>query len=123
MVPVMTMLAQNMTSSSSRKRSSRHRSPSSSPVRQSSPPPPVEGELDSFLKAFGEAKAISSARISIVSECLQEVHYYPDIISEVTFDRLKELTDLAEGEVLALRKFAREWSGRMDVKRAKLRKH
>ncbi|KIM42229.1 hypothetical protein M413DRAFT_10427 [Hebeloma cylindrosporum] len=123
MVPVMTMLTQNMAGSSSRNKASRHHSPSSSPVRQSSPPPPVEDELVTFLKAFGKAKPIPSEKISIVSECLQEIHYYLDIISDITFERLKELTDLAEGEVLALCEFACEWSGQMDAKRAKLKKH
>jgi hypothetical protein len=123
MVPVMTMLAQNMNGATFRHRSSHRHSPSSSPVHQSSPPPSVEDELATFLKAFGEAKAILSVKISYVSKHLQEVHYYLDIISEVTFDHLKELTDLAEGEVLALCKFACEWSGQMDVKRAKLKKH
>jgi len=43
---------------------------------------------------------------------LQNAHFMPDILTEdtVTIDRLKELTSLSEGEVHALKKFARKWS-------------
>jgi len=47
----------------------------------------------------------------------------PDVIGEpfVDFARLKELTDLPEGEVYSLKKFAVEWSGQVASKRARRR--
>jgi len=121
--PVMTMMAQNLTESMAKKsKASRaHASPLSSPVRASSPPPPISDELDQFLDAFSRAKEIPQDRLSIARERLHEARYMPDVIGEpfVDFARLKELTDLAEGEVYSLKKFATEWSGRVASKRAR----
>ena len=46
-----------------------------------------------------------------------------DVIGEsfIDFARLKELTNLAEGEVYSLKKFAVEWSGQVASKRARRR--
>lgn len=126
MVPVMAMVAQNMNSAI--RRSSRQKSPPSSPPssppRNSSPPPPIADELQIFLEAFGRAKGIATDIISDVYERLNAVHYSPDAVSEISLSstRLQELTGLAEGQVYSLCKFSREWCGKVDAKRAKLRR-
>jgi len=40
----------------------------------------------------------------------------PDIMGEVTADRLQELTGFAEGHAIALQKFVHEWCGKVDAK-------
>jgi hypothetical protein len=117
-------MAQNMASSNRGSRSRRHHaspSPPSSPVRQSSPPPAITDELDKFLAAFGKAKNISEETLVIAGDGLRTARYMPDVLFEdsVSISRLQELTGLAEGEVHALRKFSRDWSGKIAAKRAK----
>ena len=121
MVPVMTMMAHNLTESMSKKSKPSRESPPSSPVRKSSPPPPISDELELFLNAFSRAKQIPEDCLAIARERLHEARYMPDVIgtSFVEFARLKELTGLAEGEVYGLKKFAMEWSGRVSSKRAR----
>jgi hypothetical protein len=124
---MVTMMAQNITSNMqgpSRHRRTASSLPPSSPPRDSSPPPAVQDELTKFLQAFGIAKDLSNDCIAELGDQLQAVHYTPDTISETSlpFERLQELTKLPEGQVYALRKFAREWCGKIDAKRAK-RKH
>ena len=124
-VPMVTMMAQNVTSSM--QRASRHNRsppsslPPSSPPWDSSPPPAIQEELDVFLQAFGRAKDISKDSICQMCDQLKARHYTPDAISEISlpFERLQELTGLPEGQVYALRKFVRDWCGKVDTKRAK----
>jgi hypothetical protein len=52
-------------------------------------------------------------------DALEEVAYTPDIMGEVTAQRLQDITSFAEGHAIALRKFAREWCGKIDAKRAR----
>lgn len=129
-VPMVTMMAQSVTSTmqkaSHRQRSPPSSLPPSSPPPSSSPPyssspPPVQDELDIFLEAFGCAKEISEECIDMMSVGLKAGYYTPDAISEdsLPFERLKVLTGLPEGQVYALRKFARAWCGKVDAKRAK----
>jgi len=121
-------MAHNMTKSyerSSRGKSKSSRSvtvtPPSSPVHASSPPPAIVDQLDIFLELFGKANLISPEVLATAGEKLREARFMPEAISEasVTLDRLKELTGFAEGELHALKKFAREWSSKIAVKRAK----
>lgn len=125
-VPMVTMLAHNMTSAMQKPSRRRHSPPSSlppsSPPHPSSPPPAIEDELDLFLKAFGHSKGISDDHIEFVSDRLKAVQYSPDAISEssLSVECLRELTGLAEGQLYALRKFSREWCGKIELKRAKL---
>ncbi|KIL54227.1 hypothetical protein M378DRAFT_19111 [Amanita muscaria Koide BX008] len=118
---MLAMLAQNMNQNRSSK--SKVPTPPSSPICPSSPPPLLADELDKFLDAFGKAKNIPNEIISAAGVHLRSAHYMPDVIfeSSVSVDRLRELTGFAEGEVHALKKFAREWSGKIAAKRAKHR--
>ncbi|GBE89883.1 hypothetical protein SCP_1702090 [Sparassis crispa] len=75
----------------------------------SSPPPIVEEELVHCLEAFGRAKKIPLGIIDMVLGKLFELSYSPDLLTEVSVERLKELTELPEGQVYALKKFAGEW--------------
>ncbi|TFK62726.1 hypothetical protein BDN72DRAFT_902990 [Pluteus cervinus] len=87
--------------------------------RLSSPPPAIEDELKACLLAFGKARRISqevtdAARAGLDAEC-----YTPDIIGDAAVERLQTLTKLPEGHAIALRKFARDWCGKIDTKRAR----
>ncbi|KAJ7152068.1 hypothetical protein C8R46DRAFT_1303587 [Mycena filopes] len=108
MVPVLAMMAQNMANNGGPSAPPTQRSP----ARASSPPPAIEEELDVFMWAFRRAKNISNAAIDHATQQLRDARYTPDILSEdsVTVNRLTELTDLAEGEVHQLRRFARQWT-------------
>jgi len=92
--------------------------PPSSP-RPSSPPQP--DELEKFLEAFGMRHRINNDALEKAKTALQNARFMPDVLIEntVTVDRLKELTELSEGEVHALKKFARKWSGKSSSKRIK----
>lgn len=96
--------------------------PTSSP-QPSSPALAVKDELSIFLNSFGRAKGILANVIAEIGDRLADAHYSPDSLSEpsLTSDRLQELTGLPEGQVYALRKFSRQWCGKIDVKRAKLK--
>jgi len=124
---VMAMMAHSMTATM-QKSAVHTRPPSSlppsSPPRESSPPPALDDELRKFLDAFAKAKGLSEAVIDRVYKHLADASYSPDAISEdsLSVSRLQELTGLPEGQVYALRKFSREWCGKIDAKRAKLRK-
>jgi len=72
MVPVMTMMAHNLTESMSKKSKASRLSPPSSPVRQSSPLPAISDELEHFLDAFSRAKEIPEDRLTIAREQLHE---------------------------------------------------
>ena len=89
----------------------------------SSPAPAIEDELDIFLSSFGRAKGISAVAIAEIGDCLAEAHYSPNALSEptLTSEHLQKLTGLPEGQVYALRKFSRQWCGKVDIKRAKLK--
>jgi len=87
--------------------------------RLSSPPPAIEDELAACMKAFAASRAISSKLLDKVVDGLDEVCFTPDIMGEVTAERLQSLTGFPEGHAIALRKFAREWCGKIDAKRAR----
>ncbi|KAJ7442061.1 hypothetical protein B0H11DRAFT_1932564 [Mycena galericulata] len=123
MVPVMAMMAQNMASNIPR---AAIPAPAilpapRSPIQASSPPPAVEDELDVFMDAFRRAKNIPDVTIDKAKDQLRESRFTPDILCEssVTTERLQELTGLAEGEVHQLKKFARQWTGKVEGKRAR----
>ncbi|KAJ7887771.1 hypothetical protein B0H13DRAFT_1888726 [Mycena leptocephala] len=92
-----------------------------SPVQASSPPPAIEDDLDVFMDAFRHAKNMPDTRIDNAKAQLRDVCYTPDILAEssLTLERLMELTGFAEGEVHGLKKFARQWTGKMEGKRAR----
>ncbi|KAJ7153339.1 hypothetical protein C8R46DRAFT_1197397 [Mycena filopes] len=117
MVPVLAMMAQSMANNGGPSAPPAQRSP----ARASSPPPAIEEELDVFMGAFRRAKNISNAAIDHATQQLRDARYTPDILSEdsVTVNRLTELTNLAEGEVHQLRRFARQWTSRVEGKRAR----
>ena len=89
-----------------------------SPLCLSSPPPAVEDELVVCLKAFASSQGLTAETIEKAGAGLEEFAYTPDIMGEVTVDHLQELTGFAEGHAIALRKFACEWCGKVDAKRA-----
>jgi hypothetical protein len=77
-----------------------------------------------FLPSIGSPfPSLSPASRCIARERLHEAKYMLDVIGEsfIDFARLKELTNLAEGEVYSLKKFAVEWSGQVASKRARRR--
>jgi hypothetical protein len=123
MVPVMAMMAQNMASNIPAPAPAPVAPASAprSPVPPSSPPPAIEDDLDVFMDAFRRAKNVAETRIDNAKGQLRDASYTPDIICEpsVTSERLMELTGFAEGEVHQLKKFARQWSGKMEGKRAR----
>ncbi|KAJ7351564.1 hypothetical protein DFH08DRAFT_957872 [Mycena albidolilacea] len=104
MVPVMAMMAQNMASN----------------ISAPAPAAPASAS-HVFMDTFRRAKNIADTRIDNAKDQLRDASYTPDIICEpsVTSERLMELTGFAEGEVHRLKKFARQWSGKMEGKRAR----
>jgi len=98
-------------------------SPTSSPAGppdSSSPLPHQEDELHLCLEAFGHAKSIATEAIEVAVEGLAEKHYTADALSFVGVQQVAEITQLAEGEAASLLKFSKQWSGRVDQKRAHL---
>jgi len=87
--------------------------------RLSSPPPAIEDELAACMKAFVASRMISRELLDKAVDGLDEVCFTPDIMGEVTAERLQSLTGFPEGHAIALRKFAREWCGKIDAKRAR----
>jgi hypothetical protein len=118
---VASIVSQNMQQpKTSHKRRYFSPTPPSSPVHPSSPPQP--DELENFLDAFSKRHHIKEDVLKTAQTALQNAHFMPDILTEntVTIDRLKELTSLSEGEVHALKKFARRWcSSKLSSKRVK----
>lgn len=88
-------------------------------VLSSSPAPAVEDELQLCLDAFGKAKSISADAVNMAFDGLDSKGYTPDTLEMISIDRIAELTGLAEGKAAALMKFAREWSFRVEQKRAR----
>ncbi|KAJ7325466.1 hypothetical protein DFH08DRAFT_968697 [Mycena albidolilacea] len=121
MVPVMAMMAQNMASNISAPAPAAPASAPRSPVPPSSPPPAIEDDLDVFMDAFWRAKNIADTCIDNAKDQLRDASYTPDIICEpsVASERLMELTGFAEGVVHRLKKFARQWSGKIEGKSAR----
>ena len=70
------------------------------------------------MEAFHVVKRINAGLISDATDKLRDKWYTPDVLSEstITFERLQQLTKFAEGEVHQFRKFAREWSGKIEGK-------
>ena len=85
----------------------------------SSPPPAIEDELSVCMRAFATSRAISDELLDNAVAGLDEVCYTPDIMGEVTAGRLQTLTGFPEGHAIALHKFACEWCGKIDAKRAR----
>lgn len=71
------------------------------------------------MNAFAAAHALSDDVLNRAVDGLNEVCYTPDIMGDVTAEQLQSLTGLPEGHAIALRKFAREWCGKIDAKRAR----
>ena len=83
-----------------------------------SPPPAFEHELAACMKAFAAAHGVAADSLNKAVDGLDKVCYTPDIMGEVTFECLQALTGLPEGHAIALHKFAHEWCGKIDAKRA-----
>ncbi|KAJ7240909.1 hypothetical protein C8J57DRAFT_1245034 [Mycena rebaudengoi] len=115
------MMAQNMATSNRSTPAPFAPPPARSLLPPSSPPPAIEDDLDAFMDAFSRAKNMPDVVIDAAKIGLRDACYTPDILCEpsVTFERLKDLTGLAEGEVHQLKKFARQWSGKIEGKRAR----
>lgn len=86
---------------------------------RSSPPPMIDEELVACLEAFARAHNLSDAALAAAVKGLEDASYSAGSIEEATADRLRELTQLPEGRVLDLKRFARRWCGKMDGKRAR----
>ncbi|KAJ7265796.1 hypothetical protein C8J57DRAFT_1511552 [Mycena rebaudengoi] len=118
---LLAMMAQNMATSNHSTPAPFAPPPARSPLPPSSPPPAIEDDLDAFMDAFSRAKNMPDVVIDAAKIGLRDACYTPDILCEpsITFERLKDLTGLAEGEVHQLKKFARQWSGKIEGKRAR----
>jgi hypothetical protein len=86
----------------------------------SSPAPAIGDELRLRLDAFGNTKSVSTDLIDAAFDGLNVKGYTPDALEVISIDRLAELTGFSEGRAAALMKFAREWSSKMDQKRARV---
>ena len=88
----------------------------------SSPPPDIEHELEACLTSFGRSKALADNIINIAIERLSTLGYTPDVLADtdISNERIGEVSGLLEGTVSALRRFAREWCGRVAAKRARI---
>ena len=102
----------------------RHRSVSVSPSRhnESSLPPNIEDELESCLVAFGRSKALADTIIDATITKFSTLGFTPDVLADndsISSKRIQEVSGLPKGTVAALRKFARNWCGQLEVKRAR----
>jgi hypothetical protein len=99
---------------------SNHTSSRSHVAPPSSPAPAVEDELRLCLDAFGSAKSVSTDLVDAAFDGLNSKGYTPDVLEVISVNHLAELTGFSEGRAAALMKFAREWSSKMDQKRARV---
>jgi hypothetical protein len=76
--------------------------------------PPIEDELEKCLEAFHKAKRLSFDVIGIVLDNFSNVCYSLDAIYEASPQHFEEVSGLKEGQVLTMKKFVREWCGRID---------
>jgi len=88
----------------------------------SSPPPDVEHELEACMVSFGRSRALADGIINTAIENLAVLGYTPEVLADtdISNSRIGEVSKLPEGTVSALRKFARQWCGRVDAKRARV---
>lgn len=89
------------------------------PHRISPPPPAVETDLGIYIQAFAASRNLPADIINSAWTRLSECDYSLGAICEASPGRLKEINALSEGQVLALKKFAREWCSKIEAKRAK----
>ena len=102
----------------------RHQSVSVSPSHhnESSPPPNIEDELKSCLVAFGHSKALTDTIIDAAITKFSTLGFTPDVLADndsISSKHIQEVSGLPEGTIAALRKFARNWCGQLEVKRAR----
>jgi hypothetical protein len=76
------------------------------------------------MTSFGRSKALADGVINVAIEKLSALGYTPDVLADADIgnDRVGEVSGLPEGTVSALRRFAREWCGKVNMKRARLDK-
>jgi hypothetical protein len=91
------------------------------PALASSPPPMIDDDLSTCLQDFGASKNIAGDVIERAINGLSEVEYTPDGLRDITPNRLEELTGLAEGRCMALKRFASSWSEKVEGKRTRRR--
>ena len=74
------------------------------------------------MTSFGHSKALADNIINIAIERLSALGYTPDVLADtdISNERIGEVSGLLEGTVSALRRFAREWCGRVAAKRARI---
>ena len=102
----------------------RHRSVSVSPSRhdESLPPPNIEDELESCLVTFGRSKALVDTIIYAAITKFSTLGFTPDVLADndsISSKHIQEVSGLPEGTIAALRKFAHNWCGQLEVKRAR----
>ena len=89
---------------------------------ESSLPPNIEDELKSCLVAFGHSKALTDTIIDAAITKFSTLGFTLDLLADNNFissKHIQEVLGLPEGTVVALRKFARNWCGQLEVKRAR----
>lgn len=95
-------------------------SPSTSQQPASSPPPEVDEELTRCLESFARERRMPLLLIEKAIFVLSDHSYTPDSIASASIERLQQLLPhLAEGQILALRRFADTWYSRVEAKRAR----
>lgn len=74
------------------------------------------------MTSFCRSKALADDIINVAIEKLSALGYTPDVLADtdISNDRIGEVSGLPEGTVSALRKFAREWCGKISAKRARM---
>jgi hypothetical protein len=87
----------------------------------SSPLLPIEDELDVCLEVFCKEKGIALDVMAIAMAGFCEVSYNPNAICEAMPKRLQEVSSLAEGQALMLKRFVCGWCDKVDTKRVKQR--
>lgn len=74
------------------------------------------------MTSFGRAKALADDIINVAIEKLSGLGYTPDVLADtdISNERVREVSGLPEGTVSSLRRFAREWCSKVSAKRARL---
>lgn len=89
--------------------------------RPASPLPDIQDWLRLCLCSFGEERGLSEDIVTTAIAALDSKAYTPNELGDdrLDIDRICKLTNLPEGVVVGLRKFASEWVKRQTGKRAR----
>ncbi|KAL0566326.1 hypothetical protein V5O48_015690 [Marasmius crinis-equi] len=88
---------------------------------RSSPPPEVEDELSSCLEKFAKRRKISDDVVAKARDGLSDHGYYPDALAALDTSRIQELTGFSEGHSEGLKRFAEDYSKKVEGKRERRR--